>query len=138
MGGFLDGAGDTNGLIPAAGPLSLFSPSAAGLWASQSSVALAMATVATRVFGSAPRSADPGSEDTPPSQPTPAPDNPAPTQAPGGATAGGGSAGTGFSGALFAGLLAFLGLAALRMGPLVMASARLRPQAYIALLERPG
>jgi hypothetical protein len=31
-----------------------------------------------------------------------------------------------------------MGLAALRMGPLVMASARLRPQAYIALLERPG
>jgi hypothetical protein len=47
-------------------------------------------------------------------------------------------AGGGFSGALFAGLLALMGLAALRMGPLVMASARLRPQAYIALLERPG
>ena len=46
--------------------------------------------------------------------------------------------GGGFSGALFAGLFALMGLAALRMGPLVMASARLRPQAYIALLERPG
>jgi hypothetical protein len=90
------------------------------------------------LFGSSPRLAGPGSEDAPASHPAPAPDSPAPTQAPGGATAGGGSLGGAFSGALFAGLLALLGLATLRMGPLVMASARLRPQAYIALLERPG
>ena len=139
MGGFLDGSGDGGGLIPAlAGPLSLLSPSAAGLWSAQGSVALSMAAVASRVFGSTPRSSGPGSPDAPPSQPSPAPDQPAPTQAPGGATAGGGSVGGGFSGALFAGLFALMGLAALRIGPLVMASARLRPQAYIALLERPG
>jgi hypothetical protein len=35
-------------------------------------------------------------------------------------------------------LCALLGLAALRLSRLTMAWARLRPQAFIALLERPG
>ena len=95
----------------------------------------------TRVTpGSAPRPppASRSAPAAPPSRPAPAPDPRMPTQAPGGATAVGASASAGFfSGTLFA-TLVLLGLAAMSTSVLAMASARVRPQAYIALLERPG
>jgi hypothetical protein len=139
IGSFLD-AGDDGNVFASVGDrlAALLPPSVTAFLRGQLGVAATLPAVASKIFGTGPRQVGPGSPDTPPSQPAPAPDRPAPTQAPGGATAGTGFAGGGFSAALFAGLLAFMGLAALRMGPLVMASARLRPQAYIALLERPG
>jgi len=55
------------------------------------------------------------------------------------ATATGASGFTGFFyGALLAALMGLTGLAALTMSRRALASAHLRPQAYIALLERPG
>ncbi len=89
-------------------------------------------------FGATAPATDRSAPTAPPSHPAPGPDQQAPTQAPGGASAVGASASAGFfSGTLF-GTLVLLGLAALSTSVLAMASARLRPQAYIALLERPG
>jgi hypothetical protein len=52
---------------------------------------------------------------------------------------GGGSSSGGFSsGIFFAALIALMSLAAPRMSRLSEAAARLRPQAYFVLLERPG
>ena len=52
---------------------------------------------------------------------------------------GSASSGTGsFAGAVFAAFLALMGLAALRSSRLIEAAACLRPQAHLALLERPG
>ena len=123
---------------PSAGILALLSPAAAALWSAQQGGPLALAGATGTAFAPSARPGATGAPDAPPSHPSPAPNRPQPpTQAPAGATAS--AAGGGFfSGAFFSGLLALMGLAALRMGPLVMASARLRPQAYIALLERPG
>jgi hypothetical protein len=89
--------------------------------------------------GLGPLAGSSAAQSAPGSQPAPTPQQPAPpAPAPGGATAAGGSGGIGFSGVLLAAFLALAGLAALRVGRLAIASAHLRPQAYIALLERPG
>jgi hypothetical protein len=69
----------------------------------------------------------------------PAPEPPRSPQAPGGPSVGGGSSSGGFSsGIFFAALIALMGLAAPRMSRLCESAARLRPQAYFVLLERPG
>ena len=139
VGGFLDGTGDGGGLIPALpGALSLLSPSAAGLWGVQGSVALSMAAVAepvVRIDLAIERSRIARH----PSLPAFAGSRSPRTDA--------GPRWRHRRGRLgprrllrrtFRRARALLGLAALSIGPLVMASARLRPQAYIALLERPG
>jgi hypothetical protein len=75
----------------------------------------------------------------PQDQGSPSPTPPPPTDVPGGLSTGGALSTTSlFSGALYAVLCALLGLAALRLSRLTMAWARLRPQAFTALLERPG
>jgi hypothetical protein len=70
----------------------------------------------------------------------PAPGPPDAPKAPGGGpSVGGGSAGGAFfAGTLFAALFALLGLGGPCLRRLREAAANLRPQAYIALLERPG
>ena len=75
----------------------------------------------------------------PPNGRRPAPEPPRSPQAPGGPSVGGGSSSGGFSsGIFFAALIALMSLAAPRMSRLSEAAARLRPQAYFVLLERPG
>jgi hypothetical protein len=129
---FMDAGGSGSGLMPPTGMLALLPPSVVALWSAAQGVSVSIDSAGHLVFGVG------SSSDAPPSQPSPERPTP-PTQAPGGATAGGGSGGTGFfSGTLFAALFALMGLAALRTSRLAMASAHLRPQAYIALLERPG
>ena len=70
----------------------------------------------------------------------PAPAPPDAPKAPGGGPSVGGasSGGAFFAGTLFAALLALMGLGGLSSRRLREAADRLRPQAYIALLERPG
>ena len=71
--------------------------------------------------------------------PVPDPEPPPSPQGPGGPSMGSASSGGGsFAGTVFAAFLALMGLAALRSSRLIEAAACLRPQAHLALLERPG
>jgi hypothetical protein len=135
---FMEAGGSESGLLPSVGMLALLPDSVVALWSAAHGIPVSIDSTGHIVFGVGSGSS-PGSPDAPPSHPSP--ERPAPpAQAPaGGATAAGGSGGTGlFSGTLFAALCALMGLAALSTSRLAMASAQLRPQAYIALLERPG
>jgi hypothetical protein len=120
------------------GALTLLGPSGTALFTTANGAVLAYTAPGHSAFGATAPSRDRSATSAPPSRPAPAPDRRTPTQAPGGASAVGASASSGFFyGTLFA-TLVLLGLAALSTSVLAMASARLRPQAYIALLERPG
>ena len=71
--------------------------------------------------------------------PVPEPEPPPSPQGPGGPSMGSASSSAGFfAGTVFAAFLALMGLAALRSSRLIEAAACLRPQAHLALLERPG
>ena len=137
FGGFLGsetGGPGSTGL----GILQLLGASGTALFTTNSAALLAYTDPGSSGFGATAPSRDRSAPAAPPSRPAPAPDRRMPTQAPGGASAVGASASAGFfSGTLFA-TLVLLGLAALSTSVLAMASARVRPQAYIALLERPG
>ena len=140
LGGFLAGPGGPRGSLLGGTDIlrSLLGAPGASLWPVAGGPAYAASIAAAIEAADAPS----GEPAVPPSadDPTPAPERPqAPLPAPGGAVAapGGGTAAGSFFVTLLA-LFSVAGLSALALSRLAMAPASLRPQAFIALLERPG